>query len=245
MNALIAMLCAALLLAAAPARAAEKESVCGPLRGIYNPRDYRRAAAEFPDLLYLVEIGHFTSNVERGIRGSTGPLGSDLNYTLTTIPNHARALQTLIMVAARDKSVQIFGMVYPVECYFERAVRFVPDDGIAQSAYANYLQSVGRFDEARARFIEAARLMPDSPLANYNVGLAYFKHKDYALANLHAQRAYARNFPLPGLKHMLVEAGKWDPSVAPPPPAEQDEPPADAASADKQPAPPATATGKE
>ncbi len=242
MNAMIATLWAALLLAAAPAHA-DNANICGDFRAMFGPFDYRYAAAEHPDHLFLVEIGHFTPDVERGIKGSTGSIGADLSYTLEHFPNHSRALQTLIKVAARNKAVQIDGMRYPVECYFERAVRFSPSDGIAQSAYANYLQSMGRFDEARARFIEAVRLMPDNPLANYNVGLAYFKHKDYALANLHAQRAYARNFPLPGLKHMLLEAGKWDPSVAPPA-SEQDAPPADAAAADKPP-PPASETGKQ
>ena len=40
------------------------------------------------------------------------------------------------------------------------------------------------------------------------------KQKKYEQALPYAQKAYALNFPLPGLKQNLIKAGKW---VEPPP----------------------------
>jgi hypothetical protein len=59
-------------------------------------------------------------------------------------------------------------------------------------------------------FRDAAALEPEDPTIAYNLGLAYFRKKDYSQALVFAKQAYAKNFPLPGLKNKLIEAGKWD-----------------------------------
>lgn len=42
---------------------------------------------------------------------------------------------------------------------------------------------------------------------NYFIGIYYFKTKDYEKAKQHAKVAYARGYPLPGLRRMLKEKG--------------------------------------
>lgn len=207
---------ALLFLIAAEVRAEANDVFCGnPMKVVYGPFDYRKRA-EFVDNFKLVEGAHFTADVENGIKGSSSFIGGDLSYTLVVIPNHQRALASLSKLAIKRKEVQIYNMRYPVECYFNRAVRFAPDDGSAWTAYGTYLYAVHRPEEAFSMFKQAAMVEPDNPTINYNLGLAYAKKRDYALAMAHAKKAYAQGFPLPGLKNMLVQAGKWEPVSAAP-----------------------------
>ena len=187
---------------------------CGEIRGRhYGPFDYRLRASGDLD---VVERAHFTPDVEAGIKGSTSYLGDDLHYTLQAIPNHVRALATMAKVGLREKSVKLHGAKYPVECYFDRAIRFTPDDGAVRAAYGNYLSQLGRTNDALKSFARAVALQPEDPTINYNAGLVYFKTKDYDKALFHAKKAYAKDFPLPGLKNKLVALGKWEEPVKAP-----------------------------
>jgi tetratricopeptide (TPR) repeat protein len=212
------------LAAALPAHAAVRKPTpyCGNLNNAYGPYDYRKSATEFAYNLRLVESAHFTDEVENGIKGTSSTLGGDIDYTLRAFPNHPGALNTVIRVAARNpKSMYLPGGNRPVECFFDRAVRFAPDDPAAHTLYGSYLLSVGREADARSHYLTAVELDPDTPSTNYNMGLVYFKAKDMVNANKYAQKAYALGFPLPGLKNLLVQAGKWDVSAAPPPEADK------------------------
>lgn len=205
-----AAICATVLLSASAAAA--DSGYCGPLSaGHYGPYDYRMRGSVNLD---VVERAHFTREVEAGIRGSTGYLGQDLNYTLRAIPNHPRALSTLSQIAVRKKTLKIEHMMYPVECYFDRALRFVPDDGVVKVIYGGYLHSVGRSNEALKMLQAAVELLPQDPTANYNLGLVYFARKDYSAAMRHARVAYDLGFPLPGLKNKLAGVGKWEQEAA-------------------------------
>lgn len=181
---------------------------CGDLTSSFGPFDYRKRA-ELADSVKLVEGAHFTADVENGIKGSTSFIGGDLHYTLAVFPNHIRALSTLSKLALRTKEVQIFNMKWPAECYFNRAVRFAPDDGGAWAAYGSYLYATNKPDQAFKMFKQAVEVDPANPTINYNVGLAYFARKDYDNSLKHAQKAYAADYPLPGLKKKLIDAGKW------------------------------------
>lgn len=195
--------CAALL-----ATSAGAANICGDLTGnTYGPFDYRKRA-EFN--IDVVEKNHFTSEVEAGIKGISGYLGGDLSYTLIVIPNHIRALNTMAKVGLRDKTVQVYGAKFPVECYFDRAIRFTPDDGAVRATYGSYLMALGKLERAAEMFVAAVELSPEDPTINYNAGLVYLKKKDYEKARFHAKKAYALEFPLPGLKNKLIEAGQWD-----------------------------------
>lgn len=199
---------AAALLASGAARA---DGYCEAILNHFGPFDYRKGQTEFAHELWLVDTTHFTSNIENGIKGRSGSLGNELDYTLRAFPNHTRALAALDRLSMKFKDVTTLpGMRFPVECYFERAVRFAPDDGDARAAYANYLFARGKTDAALKMFVEAERLSPDDPRINYNLGLMYVKMKDYEKANRYAQKAYKLGFPLPGLKNQLIAAGKWD-----------------------------------
>lgn len=188
-------------------------NLCGNIANAYGPYDYRKGATEFAINLHLVESGHFTPDVEQGIKGHTGSIGGDLDYTLRAFPNHVRALAAMARVAAKEKKLQLPGAKYFVECYFDRAIRFMPDDGAVRATYGTFLFARGQTDQALTMFSQAVELDPKNATINYNLGLAHIKKKNYEQANLYAQRAYALGFPLPGLKNMLVGAGKWDDTI--------------------------------
>lgn len=201
------VLAALLLVGQAPGCHAAPKKLCGQIANSFGPFDYNDPGNA--QNLSMVEPYHFPEEVELGIRGATGPLGADIDYTLRAIPNHPRALATMARVGIRDKVTQVPGAMYPVECYFVRAMEFQPGDPAVRATYATYLIALDRLDMARDQLREAVALAPLDPTYHYNLGLVYYKTKQYKEANEHAHKAYALGFPLPGLKHLLVTAGKW------------------------------------
>jgi len=196
----------------APGAAHAQKNYCGDLTNAFGPFDYR-TRGEHIEQFQLVESAHYTEEVARGIKGNTGTIGADLDYTLRAIPNHPGALASMATVAKKTKVNKLPGAKFPVECYFERASRLAPDDGAVWAVYANYLFSLGQDKQATEMFARAIELSPEDATINYNAGLAFLKAKDYQKANRYAQKAYALGFPLPYLKNKLVEAGKWEPKA--------------------------------
>jgi Tfp pilus assembly protein PilF len=136
--------------------------------------------------------------------------GGDLDYTLRAWPNHYRALASMSRQGTIERSMQVRGAKYPVDCYYLRASLLAPDDGMVHALYGNHLFANGKPAEALAEFRRAVEMEPENPTINYNAGLAYLNSKNYDKALFHAKKAYALNFPLPGLKNKLIALGKWD-----------------------------------
>lgn len=188
---------------------ARNKSYCGELQNAFGPFDYLgRHNLKFE--LDIVEGAHFTSDVENLIRGSRSvtPAG-DLDYTLRAWPNHHRALAALVKYSIREKSTHIRDLKWPVECYFDRAIRMNAKDAQVRSIYSAFLSHRGRNKEALEQLEVAANLEPDNAMILYNLGLLYFKQKNYEKASHYAEKAYALDYPLPGLRNKLIQAGKW------------------------------------
>ncbi len=171
---------------------------------------YDYNSAEDKKMLATVEAFHFTSDVENLRAGATGTIGADLNYTLLMFPNHHRALAAMGKLAQREKTLKPKGAQYSVECFFDRAIRFKPNDAMVRMVFATYLLQAAQPDRATEQLALAAELQPDDPTINYNLGLLYVKKKDYEQARTHAKKAYDQGFPLPGLRNQLIQAGKWE-----------------------------------
>jgi tetratricopeptide (TPR) repeat protein len=185
------------------------EAQCGPIKTGFGPYDYTNPA-DVRDHLGIVEGAHFLPYVERLIKGHSSYLGGDIDYTLRAFPNHHRALSSMANLSIRDKTDKPVGANWVVLCYFERAIRFKPNDSRVRLIYALYLNRRGNKDEALVQLKKAYELRPDSANINYDLGLLYLDHKDYENAKIHAKKAYELGFPLPGLKNRLIKAGKWD-----------------------------------
>jgi tetratricopeptide (TPR) repeat protein len=187
----------------------QAKNYCGDLKNGYGPFDYRNAAS-LPAELSMVEGHHFTTEVENNVSGQEGAIAGDLDYTLRAWPNHPRALASMSRQSILEKQMKPRGANYPVDCYFLRAFQFAPDDAMPHAVYGNHLQAVGKPDQAMVEFRRAVELDPDNATISYNAGLAYFRAKQYDKALALAKKAYAKNFPLPGLKNKLIAVGRWD-----------------------------------
>lgn len=159
--------------------------------------------------LSVVEHYHFTPEVERLQRGASGSLGGDIGYTLEHFPNHHRALAAMTRLALRDKNRKPPGARYSIDCFFERALRFRPDDARVHALYGAYLLALGKPDAALTLLQRSAQLAPNDATAQYNLGLLYLKRQDYPQALQQAHKAYGMGFPLPGLRQQLQSAGQW------------------------------------
>lgn len=188
---------------------ARNKSYCGELKNAFGPFDYMDRF-NYLGQLKVVEDFHFTSDVENLIRGSTSttPAG-DMDYTLHAWPNHHRVLAALVKYSIREKSTHFSEMKYPVECYFDRAIRMNEKDAQVRSIYSAFLSHRGRNKEALEQLEVAADLEPDNATVLYNLGLVYFKQRNYEKASQYAEKAYALDYPLPGLRNKLIQAGKW------------------------------------
>jgi tetratricopeptide (TPR) repeat protein len=203
-----------ILLCCGQASAQVEAFACGDLRNHHGPFDYRLAT---PDERELVEGAHFRPSLEHRFEPiRTRPPASDIDYTLRAFPNHPRALMAMMKLAERDKTERPNGANWPVECYFDRAIRFRADDAGVRLVYGIYLTKKRRPKEAIAQLEIAEKLAGEDANIYYNLGLAYFDtgNMDKALASAHA--AYALGFPLPGLKNKLERAGKWRDPPSPP-----------------------------
>lgn len=179
---------------------------CGTLANAFGPFDYRTADDA---LRHKVEDFHFTPKVERLVEGQSGTIPSDLDYTLRVFPNHPRALLALVNYAVREKKTRFAGNRHSVECWFQRAFTFQPEDGMPHAVYGYYLSRQQKHKEAAAELEKAVSLGLDTGNVNYNLGLAYFEIGAFDLAVKHAQRAYSLGFQLPGLKKKLIKSGHW------------------------------------
>jgi tetratricopeptide (TPR) repeat protein len=185
------------------------DNYCGDLKNALGPFDYREKQ-ENEEALRLVEGRHFTPQYERLIEDNKGYLGGEFAYTLRAFPNHHRALMAFGKLALKDKTQKPYGSPYTVECFFDRAMRFKPDDGIVRLVYGIYLSQSGNVDKAMEQMIDADKLKPNDPNINYNIGLLYFKKNNYESSVKYAKVAYRLGFSLPWLKDALIKSGKWD-----------------------------------
>jgi len=197
-------LCVALLASPAPSSAQDED--CGELKNAYGPYDYRTVP---PGSLNLVEAGHFTPDVERLIRGQSGYLGADIDYTLRAIPNHPRAIVSMANLSFKEKKDPPRGSRYTVNCWFDRAIRLAPDDPKVRSAFGYYLSRKGELKKALEQLRLALEMGQDDGNTHYNLGLVLFNLKEYDEALIQAKEAESRGFPLQGLKNKLKALNKW------------------------------------
>lgn len=180
---------------------------CGPLsNGNNGPFDYRTDRDK-----YLIVTGaHFRPEVEMLVRGTTGEgPGGDLSYTLRAIPNNHRALIAMMRLGEKVKKPQPSGSQYTVECWFDRAIRFRPDDSIVRMIYSTYLNKNGRTTEATSQLEIATSFAKDNAFTHYNIGLHYFDLQNYDKALIQAHKAIELGFIQTALRDKLQSVGKW------------------------------------
>ena len=188
-------------------------NVCGSLENTYGPFDYTNPV-HFTKMLPVVEKYHFTRDVEMLVSGETSSIIGDIDYTLRAFPNHHKALYALsrytIMMEGKKKEYRAGGQhFYSAECYFDRAIRFKPDDGYVRYLYALFLHKKRKYKEALTQYDIALKYLPELTELHYNVGLLYFDMGKMDKAQKHAILAYEGGYPLPWLRDELKKKGLW------------------------------------
>ena len=186
---------------------------CGELYGPgqYGPYDFRTDKDKLP----LVLGTHFTPIVEELIRGTTNATpGGDIDYTLRAIPNNPRALLSMMRLGEREKTPQPSGSHYTVECWFDRAIRFRPDDNVVRMLYVAFLTKNSRKSDAIQQLETVLRTAQDNPFTHYNAGLLYFDLNEYEKALTQAHKAMELGLLRPELREKLKAAGKWQEPAA-------------------------------
>jgi len=183
---------------------------CGnPFRNHFGPYDYRTVGMGARS---LVENAHFTRGVETMTKPATSMMSNmagDVAYTLEVFPNHPRALVTMTRLSERDKSNPANAGKYTVECWFDRAIRFRPDDPIPKMLFAEYLIKGGKKELARYQLERAQANAKDNPFTHNNVGLVYFDLGDYDSALIEAHKSLELGWPRTDLKKKLQSVNRW------------------------------------
>lgn len=179
---------------------------CGPIANHYGPFDYRTQK----DRLKVVDEHHFTPEVEALIRGKSSlDIEADIAYTLHTSPNHHRALIAMTRLGEKRKMPKLPRAAYSIECYYDRAIRFVPNDTVVRALFAQYLAKNGRIGEALSQLDAAVTYAKDNPLSHYNIGLVYFDLGQYDKALVQAHKALELELDRTELSDLLKGVNQW------------------------------------
>lgn len=190
---------------------------CLPLKeeGRHGPFDYRTAKQGERD---LVEKYHFTEHYRAYRMGKAKfqkqvdkvieTPASGFGYTLWAFPNHPQALAAVEDLGIKQKSDKVHGLQLRVACYFQRAVRLAPNDGLVRALYGYYYARRGQVDEAERQLSSALALREnDVNVLNYTA-TSYIEMGKLDQAVDYAKKLYAAGYPFPGLRDRLHKAGR-------------------------------------
>ncbi|TAK65184.1 tetratricopeptide repeat protein [Methylobacter sp.] len=161
--------------------------------------------------LSIVERAHFPPDTENLTKSVFGSFLGDFDYTLRAWPNHHRALLSLVrfQLEVNKKIRKPEKPFSSVECYFQRAINFSPNDSATYSLYAYYLTKIGQFQQAQQQYERALKIASNSSKVEYAYALLLIELKQYDHALEHAKRAYQLGSPPLGLKKKLSSLGIW------------------------------------
>ncbi len=175
----------------------------------YGPWDYTNSQHR-REKLPIVTGAHFTKEVESLKKGKSGSIGEDLDYTLRAFPNHHRALYAMMRYQLKSKNGYIPNDVYSsAECYFQRAIKFKPDDYRTMQLYANYLIKKNHPEMAISVYKRALTVDGAPVDVNYALGLLYVDLKEYDLAVEQARIAYGAGLKKTKLARKLKKINRW------------------------------------
>jgi len=162
------------------------------------------------NVLNLVERAHFTEEVEGLIKGHSGTLEEDLDYTLRAWPNHHRVLLSIIrfQIEVQNK-IRTGKLLTPVECYLQRAIHFSPNDAVSYSLYGHFLRKMGHLEESAKKYEKALEIAPGNSKFAYSYGLLLIDLKRYEEAVKYAKIAYREGKAPKGLRQILRKLGAW------------------------------------
>lgn len=130
----------------------------------------------------------------------------ECDFILRIFPNHPVALDVAARVCERWNSPTCM-----LDDVFQRAILINPKVAQTYVVRGIHYYRTHQFAKAIDDFKHALDLDPNSTNAHYDLALSYLETKQFDLANVYAQKAYALGASLPGLRERLIKAGQWKP----------------------------------
>lgn len=196
---------------------------CGELRnysdiGPWDYADPSSSASTGSDpmgRIKRVENVHFNPEMKilNTKRYSIEKLTAEIHYTLRAFPNHPEALVAISrlerMVGGKlsQKSATVFTPKISAYCFFDRAIRFRPEDMAVRFSYAIHLHQSRKYKEALEQYKMAETQYVENRFFHYNFGLLYADMKNWGKAVEYAQRAYSSGVTFPALRQKIEKAG--------------------------------------
>lgn len=140
-------------------------------------------------------------------------LTAEITYTLSVFPNHPDALLAVTRLEKMaggklpQRSVDVYKPRISAHCFFDRALRFRPEQPAVRFSYAIYLHQQGKYAEALEHYKFAEKTFEENPFFQYNLGLLYSDMKNWPKATEYAERAYRGGAIFPGLRQRIEKAG--------------------------------------
>jgi len=195
---------------------------CGPVKAAKNATFYdysdksRRNTWHLRDV-YDNHFRHILSELKKP-RPYVPNVFTQIKYILSRIPNHYPTLEaygrlyaefpSIRQLIRKDSDLNRYRPMTP-ECVFDRAFRFHPEDPKLRLLYGLFFYRSKKLERALQQFKIAAKMSPDWAEVFYNIGLVYFRQKNYSAARVNAKKAYTLGYPLAGLRNRLKKAGAW------------------------------------
>lgn len=189
-----------------PATAATCGLVVKTSAGPHDYRDYNARARVLP----VVERVHFTPGIEDLTAKANRYLAQSISYTLNKFPNHYRALDAMSRLSARVGKSQPDGSDHSVDCWFQRAVVFQPEDGIVRLTYGIHLERIGKPEEALKHMETGLRLEPGNAKVLYYLSRLHLHLGHPEDSRRYALEAQTAGFPIADLREELSALGHWD-----------------------------------
>ena len=162
------------------------EHDCGPLRNFndYGPFDYQDPENRAPTgadpmgRVKRVENVHFQNEMKliNLKKYSIARLAGEYTYTLRVFPNHSEALHAMSRLekiaggSLPQQAITPFTPKISAYCFFDRAIRFRPEDPHVRYMHAIHLHDRKQYAEAREAYALAEKLGMDNPNFFYNYG---------------------------------------------------------------------------
>ena len=176
-------------------------------------RDYYSHDPEIRNLLRTVEAYHMGPGLRKIKERRYDSAYEEFDFILRYYPNHPRALALMadLCIALKRQG--------DGERYFNKALSLFPNmtrsaKGITEREYGKMLYRFGEYPRARDMLKQSVAHDDFPGETHYYLGLAYLTEKDYGQANFHAQKAYARKYPLTELRDKLMAANAWKPDAS-------------------------------
>jgi tetratricopeptide (TPR) repeat protein len=157
----------------------------------------------------LAWFSRYKTEAQKNLKDSyLGQANTEMAYTYERIPESSPIYASVAVNMARVTAAM--GQTEEAVKIVEHAVSAHPDDPRPYIGLSVLYRDLKKLDQARDALLRGDTATGgNSAEIHYTLGLIYFELNDFDHSVEYAQKAYAKNYPLPGLQDKLRRAGHW------------------------------------